>query len=457
MKMEGNNLWQTNINKKINPFFKKMDFKKIKGIAQTKIRIKRSSGVLAVLIILISIIAGIAGAILTNYYWQNRILDILEQHGVPIIRNDATIQNNYIPQTTQEQRIIKAVKDYSPAVVSIIISKDVPIIETYYIDPFGGLNWPFGTDFLVPQYREKGTEKQQIGGGTGFIISSDGIVLTNKHVTLEEGAEYTIFFGDGSKYPAKILAKDPFYDLAVLKIDQSAIPEAERKTFLTVKLGDSSSLQIGQTVIAIGYALGEFQNTVSVGVISGLGRNITAIGEQGFSENLEGIIQTDAAINPGNSGGPLLNLAGEVIGINVARSESGESIGFSLPIDMAKRDIEQVQETGMIVYPWLGISYTLITKDISEANSLSVDYGVWVGKDSLGKDTDVAIVSGSPASKAGIKRNDIILEFNNIRITSDNPLAKIILDYNPNDTVALKILRDGKEITISAILGEKKE
>ncbi|MBU3964572.1 trypsin-like peptidase domain-containing protein [Patescibacteria group bacterium] len=454
---ENNNFWKSKNPVKDNFSFPKINLGKLKGIAKNKGKIKATPGFLAVLIILVAIVAGGAGAVFTNYYWQNQVIDIFEQQGIPIISKGATIQNNYIPQTTQEQKIIKAVKDYSPAVVSIVISKDVPILEKYYIDPFGGLNWPFGADFLVPQYRENGTEKQQVGGGTGFIISSDGTILTNKHVTLEEDAEYTVFFNDGSKYPAKILAKDPFYDLAVLKVDQSDTPEAERKTFPTVKLGDSSSLQIGQTVIAIGYALGEFQNTVSVGVVSGLGRNITATGGQGFSENLEGIIQTDAAINPGNSGGPLLNLAGEVIGINVARSSSGENIGFSLPINMAKRDIDQVKKTGTIVYPWLGISYTIITKEISEANNLSVDYGAWIGKDSLGKDTEIAVVSGSPAAKLGIKKNDIILEFNGVKITSENPLAKIILDYNPNDSVNLKILRDKEDITLTVILGERKE
>ncbi len=454
---ENNNFWQNSSAAKNKFNFPKIDLSKFKGIVKNRGKMKSTPGVLAVLIILISIVAGGAGAILTNYYWQHQVIDILEQQGVPIIKKDTITQNQYIPQTTQEQKIIKAVKDYSPAVVSIIISKDVPIFEKYYIDPFGGMNTPFGNDFLIPQYRENGTEKQQIGGGTGFIISSDGTILTNKHVTLEQDAEYTVFLNDGSKYPVKILAKDPFYDLAVLKIDQETVPEGERKIFPTVKLGDSSSLQTGQTVIAIGYALGEFQNTVSVGVVSGLGRSITATGGAGFTENLEGIIQTDAAINPGNSGGPLLNLAGEVIGINVARSSSGENIGFSLPINTAKRDIDQVQKTGTIVYPWLGVSYTLITKEISEANNLSVDYGAWVGKDSLGKDTETAVVSGSPAGKAGIKKNDIILEFNGIKITSDNPLAKLILDYNPDDSVNLKILRDREEITLTVVLSERKQ
>jgi len=459
---ENNNFWQNNIFPRISASrdkidFPKVNFGKIKTAAKGAFKIGNKPGVLAVLIILVALVAGGAGAVLTNYYWQNQVIDILEQQGVPIIRRDTAVQNDYIPQTTQEQRIIKAVKDYSAAVVSIVISKDVPILEKYYIDPFGGMNWPFGSDFLIPQYREKGTEKQEIGGGTGFIISSDGVVLTNKHVTLEQGAEYTVFFSDSSKYPAKILAQDPFYDLAVLKIDQSGIAENERKTFPTVKLGDSSSLQIGQTVIAIGYALGEFQNTVSVGVVSGLGRNITATGDRGFAENLEGIIQTDAAINPGNSGGPLLNLAGEVIGINVARSASGENIGFSLPINMAKRDIDQALKTGTIVYPWLGISYTVITEEMSEANNLPVDYGAWVGKDSLGKDTEITVVSASPAEKAGIRKGDIILEFNGAKISPENPLAKIILEYNPNDSVVLKILRDGKEITLTAVLSERKD
>lgn len=244
-------------------------------------------------------------------------------------------QLTYLPQTSQEQAIIKAVKAYSPSVVSIVISKDVPILEQYYNDFFG------------IQIRQNGTQKQQIGGGSGFIISPEGMILTNKHVVQDKTAEYTVLTNDGKKFPAKVVALDPVQDLAILKIDQEKIINQDGgltiRTFPTVKLGDSDNLQIGQTVIAIGNALGEFQNTVSVGVISGLGRTITAQGG-GTVETLEDVIQTDAAINKGNSGGPLLNLRGAVIGINAAMSVEGENIGFAIPINKAKKDIESVSK-----------------------------------------------------------------------------------------------------------------
>ncbi len=265
-----------------------------------------------------------------------------------------------------------------------------------------------------------------------------------------------MLLNSGEKYPAKVLAKDPFYDLAIIQIDQSEKIEGEKKNFVPVKLGDSSKLQIGQTVIAIGNALGEFQNTVSVGVISGLGRNIVATGA-GIAESLEGIIQTDAAINPGNSGGPLLNLAGQVIGINVARSTSGENIGFSLPINMAKRDIEQVKAEGKIVYPFLGIYYSSITEEISKANDLPVKSGAWVGRDGQGQETEIVVVPDSPAEAAGIQRDDIILEFDNKQITEINSLAKIILEYSPGDKVSLKILRNNEKISFNITLSERED
>jgi S1-C subfamily serine protease len=408
------------------------------------------------LTVFISFLFGIGGGFAFVYlYWERQFSDIFKEMKTapPVVKKETIVQNKYIPQTTEEEKIIEAVKTVSPAVVSIVITKDVPVFEKYYINPFGE-SWPF--EIEIPQYRQKGTEKQKIGGGTGFIISSDGMVLTNKHVVSEKGAEYTIFTSDGKKYPAKVLAKDPFYDLAVLKIDQSKIPEKERKEFPTVKLGDSSKLQIGQTVIAIGYALGEFQNTVSVGVVSGLGRTITASG-QGLVETLEDVIQTDAAINPGNSGGPLLNLAGEVIGINVAKAFSGENIGFAIPINRAKKAILQVKKTGKIVYPFLGVYYTIVTEELKEKFNLPVDYGAWIGRDMYGQKTEQAIIPGTPAENAGLKRDDIILEFGGEKITLKNSLAKIIQKYNPGDTVVLKVLR-GKEIKrITVTLGERSE
>jgi len=429
-------------------------FKKAKKKKSGK---KLPLSLLAVFLVLSALIGGAMGAFVVNIYWQERVEDLLQSQGLPIINQDAIVNNNYIPQTTEEQKTIQAVKDTSPAVVSIIITKDIPILEKYYIDPFGNNPWGLGGDFLIPQYREKGTEKRQVGGGTGFIISEDGMIITNKHVLSEEDANYTVFLNDGESYPVKILAKDPFYDLAVIKIDQEETEE-KKESFPTVKLGDSSKLQTGQTVIAIGYALGEFENTVSTGVVSGLGRNITAVSQAtGFVESLEGIIQTDAAINPGNSGGPLLNLLGQVIGINVARSETGENIGFSLPINMAKRDIEQVKTEGRIVYPYLGVYYTMINKEFAQANDLPVNYGAWVGRAADGTETKIAIIAGTSAETAGLQRDDIILEWDGEKITIQNSLAKLILRKKPGDSVRLKILRNGDEFFIDVILGEKED
>lgn len=408
--------------------------------------------------LLLSFFFGLGGAILGFYLQKAGFLSFLPQPQIPqpttIVQKETIIQNRYIPQTSQEEKIIRVVKGALPAVVSIVITKDVPIFEQYYINPFGE-DWPFGIE--IPQYRQKGFKKEKIGGGTGFIITKEGMVVTNKHVVAQEDAQYTIFTSDGKKFPAKVLAKDPFWDLAILKIDQSDIPVQERiKSFPTVKLGDSSRLQIGQTVIAIGYALGEFQNTVSVGVVSGLGRRIIASGG-GMVEELVDVIQTDAAINPGNSGGPLLNLAGEVIGINVARAYSGENIGFAIPINKVKKAIDQVQKIGKIVYPFLGIYYTVIDDYLKEAFNLPVNYGAWVGRDSQGNKTKEAVIPNTPAFEAGIQRDDIILEFNGEKITKENSLAKIILKYNPGDKITLKILRKGEIKTIQVVLGERSQ
>ncbi len=381
----------------------------------------------------------------------------------PELKDEQTLpqDSQYLPQTSQEEAIIDVVERVSPSVVSIIITKDLPVFEEYYTDPFEGFEQFFDEpffEFKIPQYRQKGTKKQEVPRGTGFIISEDGMILTNKHVVLDKEADYTVLTNDGQKYPAKVLARDPIQDLAVLKIDMDKIISEEgdflQKPFSVVKLGDSSNLQIGQTVIAIGNALGEFRNTVSVGVISGLGRTITASGE-GIIETLEDVIQTDAAINPGNSGGPLLNLNGEVIGINTAVSIEGENIAFAIPINKAKRDIEQVKTLGKIVYPFLGVRYVLITSEIQEEKNLSVNYGALIVKGD--KPGEIAIVSDSAAEKAGLQENDIILEFNGEKITLQNSLAKIIQKYNPGDKVVLKILRGKEEKIIEVVLGELTE
>jgi S1-C subfamily serine protease len=397
---------------------------------------KRGKRILVIFltIIIISAFFGFwAGVFSVNVFYDN-LKGYLQKLNISLPPSQIASSSPYTPQTSQEEAVIKAVNETSPAVVSVIISKDLPVLEQYWQE--------FGP-FQIPQYRQKGTEKKEIGGGTGFIISSDGMILTNKHVAEDAEADYTVLTNDGKKFPAKILALDPVQDLAIMKIEGSNFP--------VVKLGNSDTLQIGQTVIAIGNALGEFRNTVSVGVISGLGRTITASGG-GQVETLEDVIQTDAAINPGNSGGPLLNLKGEVIGVNAAMASGAENIGFTIPINKAKRAIEQVKTKGKITYPFLGVRYLLITDDIQQKNNLAVNYGAWVVKGGQG---EVAVSLGSAAEKAGIRENDIILEFNNEKITLDNSLAKIIQKYNPGDKITLKILRAGQEKTIELILDER--
>ncbi|MDI6591702.1 MAG: trypsin-like peptidase domain-containing protein [Patescibacteria group bacterium] len=423
---------------------------------------------LIILTVFISSFFGfLAGAISINYLYSE-IKEQLSKINIEIpgprviekiIEKQPIIQKEYQPQTSEEEKIIQVVKEVSPAVVSIIITKDIKILEEYWISPFE--EFPF----QIPEYRER-IEKKEIGGGTGFIVSEDGMILTNKHVVLDEKADYTVFTIDGRKFPAKVLAKDSVQDTAIIKIEQEKIVDQNGKLtlkpFPTVKLGDSDKLQIGQTVIAIGNVLGEFRNSVSVGVISGLGRTITASGG-GLVETIEDVIQTDAAINKGNSGGPLLNLKGEVMGINTAMVLEAQNVGFAIPINKAKKDIEQVKKFGKIVYPYLGIWYFVITDELQKEKDLPVNYGAWItrwNRDQYGgwylMDRP-AVVPGSAADKAGLKENDIILEWDGEKITIENHLRKIIMKYNPGDKVVLKILRNKQEKIFRVTLGERSE
>lgn len=350
---------------------------------------------------------------------------------------------------SQESFVVDTVKKTNPAVVSIIISQEVPKYEAY-VDPNQPQN-PLGDLFPgfnmnVPQYRQNGTEKKDIGGGSGFFISSDGLIVTNKHVVDQKNAEYTVFINDGKKHMAKVIARDPVLDIALIKVDP---PLGGSFPFLS--LGDSDTLQVGQSVIAIGNALGEYRNTVSVGVVSGLARSITA-GDNfgGKTEVLDHVIQTDAAINPGNSGGPLLDLSGKVIGVNVAIAQGSQSIGFALPINSVKGAIESVKSTGKIVRPYLGVRYVAITPEIKDKNNLTVDYGVLVKQGSTA--SDLAVIPGSPADKAGIVENDIILEIDGVKLDDKTSLASIIRDKKVGQIVTLKILHRGDPKTVPVTL-----
>jgi len=335
--------------------------------------------------------------------------------------------------------IVKAVKKVLPAVVSITMSKYLEFFES----PFGS----FGLGDFFGRYNRK---KVKVGGGSGFIVADNGIILTNRHVIEDPQAEYIIVLQDGEKLKPEILARDSINDVAVLKIDKAGLP--------TVELGDSSKLELGQTVIAIGNALGLFQNTVSTGVVSGLSREIKA--QSSFSKErtkLRGLIQTDAAINPGNSGGPLVDIEGKAVGINAAMVFGAENIGFALPINNAKKDLEDLKKYGRIRRSFLGIRYILLSKDLKEKFNLPVDFGALViAEPDIFGETKEAVVSGSPAEKAGIREADIILEIGNKKVTQEQSLADILQELKVGQELSLKILRDGREKTLKVVLGERK-
>lgn len=361
--------------------------------------------------------------------------------------NDVKLENGVITRNiiAEESRIINIVEQTNPAVVSIVVTKDVPIIEDYFENfdfnsPFDFFNRPF--EFRIPQPRENGTEEREIGGGSGFFITNDGLIVTNRHVVDDDEADYTVLTNDGEKLEAEILAKDSVLDVAVLKVEGS--------DFAHLEFGDSELLKPGQTVIAIGNALAEFRNSVSVGVVSGLSRSIVAGSFTGRSELLENVIQTDAAINPGNSGGPLLDLAGNVIGVNVAVARGSENIGFALPANTVVSIVESVKEHGEIVRPYLGLRYIQVTDSLKKKNNLSVDYGALVLRGNTPE--ELAVIPGSPADKAGIVENDIILEVDGVKLEQGKSLASIIRQKQVDQEVTLKIYHKGDEKEIQVTL-----
>lgn len=362
-----------------------------------------------------------------------------------------------------EKQTIEVVKKTAPAVVSIIISKLMPQVKQLALMP----DFKHHSQFGIPlpeqplgngdghdvhpghELEMPGNDhhKVKVGGGSGFIVHPDGLILTNKHVVYDTDAEYTVLLNDEREFPAKVLSRDPINDVAVLKIEAKNLP--------AVQLGDSHNIELGQTVVAIGNALGLFSNTVSKGIVSGLGRKISAaLGQEGLIENLRHVIQTDVAINQGNSGGPLVNLEGEVVGINTAIIFGAQNIGFALPINWAKRDLDDLMRLGRIIRPYIGLRYVMLTKELKEKYGLATDYGALVIKDHMPAST--AVVKGSPADKAGIKENDIVLEINGEKLTEKKELADIIEQCKVGDEIALTMLRDKGSITVKTTLEERK-
>ena len=363
---------------------------------------------------------------------------------------------------TEDKTVTDLVEKNSPGVVSIVISRDVPKVRNFYGNPFGG-SFPFFFDPFNAEDQGSGsadsgkTEKQKIGSGSGFFISEDGLIVTNKHVVADEQADYTVILSGGKEYPAKVLARDPSNDIAVLKIEGSprGVSGEAGDSFPALTIGDSDQIKVGQTVIAIGNPLGEFANSVTQGIVSGLKRSVSAgsgMGER--EEQLTDVIQMDAAINPGNSGGPLFNLSGAVIGVNVAMAQGAENIGFALPINQVKRIVEQVRTTGKISVPYIGVCYIILDDTAQKENNLPYNYGALILRGQ--RMTDFAVIPGSPADKAGLVENDIILEINGTKIDDAHPLSNLISQYNVGDEITLKVSHKGVTKDVKVKLEERK-
>ncbi len=332
---------------------------------------------------------------------------------------------------TEESVIINDVKQIGPSVITV---------EEEASPEAGNSPFDFGPFrvYGLPQ-NEPGQTPAPKSIGSGFIVSSDGLVVTNKHVVSDIGAKYNVITSNNKKYKVLQIYRDPLNDIALLKINPSENPG---QTLRQAALGDSSKLEVGQFVVAIGTALGEFKNTVTTGVISGLGRGITAGSEfQGFVERLDNVIQTDAAINPGNSGGPLVDSSGRVIGITSAIAQSGQNIGFALPINILKDSLASFNKHGQFNRPYLGVAYKMIAKDVAFLNNVAA--GAYVQ----------SVVSSSPAEKAGIQAGDIIIKLDGKTVqTETGELATLIADKKVGDEISITVWRNGKTLSLKATL-----
>lgn len=338
-----------------------------------------------------------------------------------------------LPQSSQPVKVVSEenvtindVKNVGPSVVTVI-EQAGPVSNQQQFDM-----GPFG--FFSPQ--QPSNQPQSIG--SGFIITNDGMIVTNKHVVSDTSGKYQVVTANDKKYDVQKIYRDPANDLALIKIDPN---QNNNNTLKPVKLGDSTKLQVGQFVVAIGTALGEFRNSVTTGVVSGLGRGITAGDEfAGAVERLDNVIQTSAAINPGNSGGPLLDSLGQVIGINTAVAQNGQNVGFAIPINTVKDSLSNFNQNGQFNRPYLGVAYKIISRDNALLND--VPQGAYIQQ----------VIQDSPADKAGIQQGDIMTKVDDQQITQQSDVASIIAKKKVNDTITLTIWRDDKTQDLKATL-----
>lgn len=324
----------------------------------------------------------------------------------------------------EENIVIDVVDKVSPSVVTVGITQTTSRISSLFSNPYDPSN-------QLPQPNSKQNE-QDIG--SGFIISSDGLIVTNKHVVADTTAKYRVITSDNKSYDVIKIYRDTDNDLAIVKINATGLKPIE--------MGDSTKIKVGQTAIAIGTALGQFRNTVTVGVISGVGRGITAGSPfDTVGEKLDNVIQTDAAINPGNSGGPLLNSAGQAIGVDTAVAQNGQSIGFALPINVVKDAVNNFNTTGQFNRPFIGVEYRMISRQMAILND--IPEGAYIAN----------VVASSPADKAGVQNDDIITKINGEKLTDTNDLAHVVSGKKVGDTITLEIWRNGQTLTKSVTLG----
>ena len=327
--------------------------------------------------------------------------------------------------SSESQLIAEIAKEVGASVVSIDTSS-----ETNVTDIFG---------FVFPQ--------RQSGAGTGFIIRDDGVIMTNRHVVPAGTQKVSVTMSDGTRYTdVEVLgrtAQTNSLDVAFIKIRN-----LKDKKLPAVTLGDSAKMQVGDRVIAIGNALGQFQNTVTAGIISGHGRDVVAGDQGGNTENLTDLFQTDAAINSGNSGGPLVNINGEVIAINTAIAGGAQNIGFAIPINDVKGLVNGVLSTGQLKQPYLGVRYVSLTDDLAYQNNLDVTRGAYI----VPSDDNSSVVANSPAQKADLKEKDIITKVNDISIDDKTSLTSALSQFKVGEKVKLTVIRGNETITVDATL-----
>lgn len=339
--------------------------------------------------------------------------------------------------TSQSQLISQIARTVGPSVVSVNVA----------ISSSGDSS---GSGFGLYGFSQP---EQEQAAGTGIIISSDGLIVTNRHVVPNGTTSVNVTLSDGTELKnVSVVGRtsdSDTLDIAFLKINN-----ANGHKLSPATLGDSSSVQVGDDVVAIGNALGQFQNTVTSGIISGYGRSVQAgssSGDSSSGENLVDLFQTDAAINEGNSGGPLVNLNGQVIGINTAIAGGAQNIGFAIPINDVKGSIDQVVKTGQFSRPYLGVQYVQLTADLADEFNLKVRNGAFIAPSN--DPSNPSVIAGSPAAQAGLRTNDVITQVNGTNIDQTHSLTALLAQHKPGDKINLIVLRDGKTIHISVALG----